>query len=168
MWLNGYFMSSAAATILIVIRSPSSPSSASAIIIVRHRRMLSTVCSPPPFSLPAAVWVIHHWPAIVVLRPCRLSCSCIVSRGLKISSNIYLPRPVNPTILLFWPRRTPVPNYKETTSAVIKVILTSSSPVGLSARQGIEHDRTLSHYYVLVFIHTFASIFALPAFTFYN
>jgi len=79
----------------------------------------------------------------------------------------HLPRPISPTIPLFIPR-TPVPNSKETPSAVIKVIPTSSSSVGHSARKATQHEHALSHYYVLLFIHAFASTLALPTFAFYN
>ena len=59
--------------------------------LCRHRTSSTvTVCSPPLLSLsPTAVQVIRRRPTIVVRRH-RLSCSCIVSTGLKISSNICL------------------------------------------------------------------------------
>jgi len=55
-------------------------------------------------------------------------------------------------------------------SAVINCMLTSTSAVGHSAYQGrpIGTKCALSHFYVSPFIHTFASTFALPTFTFYT
>jgi len=79
-------MSSAAATaaaVLFVVSRPSSPPPSSYVV---HRRRLQ----PTAVVLVAhRRTVIHRRPAIVVSRR-RLSCSCIVSTWLKISSNICL------------------------------------------------------------------------------
>ena len=135
MWLSGYFTSSANA------------------VVVRRRRTSSTVaiCSPPPFSSShTAVRVISRRPATVVCsHRCCLSRSFIVSRGLKISSNICLGLLALPFHFMTQNTGTQFQGNLFSSDQSHSNVL---AVVGHSARQGIEHERVLLHYYISLFI----------------
>ena len=148
MWLNGYFMSAT-----VDIHCP--PPLSTAVIIIR---------SHPPRCLPPS----ESSATIIVCRSRhRPSCAAavVICHVCILSSNICL-GPVTRHSSFLTP--SVGTQFKGTLSAVIKVMLTSSSAVRHSAHQGIEHERTLSNYYISPFIHIFVSTFAFPTFAFYN
>ena len=161
--------------LMAISRRPPPPSSSSSVAVVCLRRRLPSLYIVHRRHLqPAAILLVivtrchpSHLPPARHRRSPSSSVTFLycIHRAEDIVQ--HLPQPISPTIPLFLSRML-IPNSKETPSAMIKVILMSSSSVGHSARQAIEHEHALSHYYVSLFIHTFASTFALLTFAFYN